>query len=99
MPYDTPAPGMAAALYGARPKKATSRFQILVSSLQADGKPIFTASASGKHQQLIFDPAQKDKVIKAYVELASAKPAVRQRFRPPVAADKKANEAVVPPKP
>ena len=37
----------------------------------------------GRHRYLVIDPAQKEKVIQAYVELASAKPAPRQnpRFR------------------
>jgi len=67
-----------------------------------DGKTTFTASAQGKHQNLTVDPAQKEKVLQAFVDLASAKPVPPQRFRPPAAADqKKADpaDAVVVPKP
>ena len=49
-----------------------------------DGRTRFTPAAVGRHRYLVMDPAQKEKVVQAYVELASAKPAPRQtqRFRP-----------------
>lgn len=106
MPYDTPSPAMAAALYAGRPKEGYFKLSDPgTMSLSADGKSSFAASATGKHQYLIFDPAQKDKILTAYVDLASAKPVVRQRFRPAdkaaaaAAADDPANKVVVPPKP
>ena len=47
-----------------------------------DGRTKHSPSSNGLHRYLITDPAQKEKVIKAYTELASAKPVVRQfRFR------------------
>ena len=39
--------------------------------------------AEGKHRHLIVDPAQQERIIKTYTEVASAKPVPRQRFRPP----------------
>jgi hypothetical protein len=42
-----------------------------------DGRAKFTASASGQHRYLIFDPAQAGKLVKSFTELASAKPAAR----------------------
>jgi len=94
LPADLPAPGLAAALYGARPKEGYFKISDPGTfKAQDDGKPVFTAGAQGKHQYLIADPAQKEKIEKAYVELASAKPAPPQRFRPPNAADKKADPA------
>jgi inosine-uridine nucleoside N-ribohydrolase len=111
MPYDTPSFAMSAALYAARPKEGYFKVSDAGSiTVGADGKTAFTASAQGKHQYLIPDPAQKDKIIAAYVELASAKPVVRQRFQQkkaddPAAADlqKKAEDpadkVVIPPKP
>src|ERR1035438_7322028 len=42
----------------------------------------------GRHQYLINLPEQKDRILRAYVELASAKPVPRQRFRPVDAAEK-----------
>jgi hypothetical protein len=49
-------------------------------SVDASGKTQFATSAEGKHRQLIYDPAQKEKIVKTFVELASAKPVPRQRF-------------------
>ena len=49
-----------------------------------DGRSRFTESAQGKHRYLVVDQAQKDRVLEAYVSIASAKPVPRQpRFRPP----------------
>ena len=83
MPYDSPSWAMAAALYAARPKagyfKVSDPGTIRV---QDDGGTSFTASDKGRHQYLAIDPEQKEKVVQAYVELASAKPVIRQRFRP-----------------
>ena len=43
----------------------------------------FTAGAGGKHTYLSVDPAQREKVTKTIVELASAKPVVRAPRRRP----------------
>jgi hypothetical protein len=76
---------MAAALYAARPKegyfKLSGPGRINVDD---QGRTAFTAAEGGSHQYLVLDPAQKDKILSAYVELASAKPEVRRRFGPPV---------------
>src|SRR4029079_10339732 len=51
--------------------------------VQEDGRTKFTPAADGKHRYLILDPAQKDRIIKTYTEIASAKPVTRApRFRP-----------------
>jgi hypothetical protein len=93
MPYNAPSWALAATLYAARPKegyfKVSDPGTLVIGD---DGKPAFTASAQGKHQMLSADPAQKDKVLQAYVDLTSAKPVFPQRFRPPVADDKKAED-------
>jgi inosine-uridine nucleoside N-ribohydrolase len=98
MPYDTPSWAMAAALYAARPKegyfKLSGPGKIAV---DADGRTTFAASDKGNHQHLIVDPAQKDKITLAYIELASAKPEAPRRFRPP-AADQKQTPPPPPPK-
>ena len=64
----------------------------------ADGRTEFAPSATGKHQYLVTDPEQKEKVLKVMEELVSAKPVPKApRFRRPV--DKKAVDpakAVVP---
>ena len=93
MPYNAPSWALAATLYAGRPKegyfKASEPGTITV---RDDGKLGFTASAQGRHQMLSVDPAQKDKVLQAYIDLTSAKPVFPQRFRPPVADDKKADD-------
>lgn len=101
MPYDAPTWAMAAVLYAVRPKE--NYFKLSgpgAIAILDDGRTKFTPSAGGKHQQLIFDPSQKDRILKAYTELASAKPVPRQpRFRPekkedmPKAAEAKPAEA------
>ena len=83
MPYNAPSWALAAALYGARPKgnyfKLSGPGKI---SVREDGRTTFTASEQGTHQYLIVDPAQKEKTLQAYVELAAAKPGQARRFRP-----------------
>src|ERR1019366_6213335 len=80
MPYDAAAPSMAAVLYAARP---AGYFKL---SAPAPG---------GRSRYLVIAPAQREKVIQIYVELASAKPAPRQggRGRP-----NQKQEATPPPK-
>ena len=83
MPYDAPTGDMAAVLYAIRPQenyfKLSEPGTVMVLD---DGRTKFTPSAKGLHRYLIADPSQKEKIIKAYIELASAKPVVRQfRFR------------------
>ncbi len=93
MPYDAPSGDLAASLYAGRPQegyfKLSGNGTIAVGG---DGRTAFTASATGKHQYLIFDPAQKDKILKTYVELASAKPAPPKRFKADAAVDEKPEE-------
>lgn len=101
MPYDAPAPAMAAVLYSIRPKE--NYFKLSepgIFTVLDDGQTKFTPSAEGKHRQLIFDPEQKERVLKAYTEIASAKPVVKPRFRPKkddVKADEKPEEKKTPP--
>jgi len=83
MPYDAPSWDMAAALYAGRPKEGYFKLSgpgtIVV---QDDGRTSFSDSDKGKHQYLILDREQKDRILKTYVELASAKPVPPKRFRP-----------------
>jgi hypothetical protein len=47
-----------------------------------DGRTKFIPSPEGKHRYLILDPAQKERIVKTYTEITSAKPVQRQpRFR------------------
>jgi len=49
----------------------------------------FKLSGAGQRTRLIFDPEQKDRILKAYVELASAKPVPR---KPPKRPDDKKDD-------
>jgi len=85
MPYDAPSWAMTAVLYAIRPQEGYFKLsEPGTVTVLVDGRTQFTASAGGKHRYLIADPAQKDRVIQSYTEIASLKPAGRpQRFRPP----------------
>jgi purine nucleosidase len=87
---NVPSRAMAAALYAGRPKEGYFKLSDPGTiTVRDDGRTAFTASATGKHQLLVLDPGQKDKIIQTYVELASAKPVIRLRFRPDAADEKK----------
>ncbi len=79
MPYDAPTWDMSSVLYAARPQEGYFKLSepgtIQVSD---DGRTKFTPAADGKHRYLILDPGQKDRIIKAYTEIASAKPVPRR---------------------
>ncbi len=94
MPYDAPTAAMAAVLYAVRSQgddfklSAPGMIQVL-----EDGRTKFTPSPEGRHRYLLLDPAQRERILKTFVELASAKPVPRQpRRRPP-------QQQVAPPKP
>ncbi len=97
--YNAPSDALAAALYAARPKETYFKVsEAGTVTVHDDGRTSFVAAAGGKHQHLIVDASQRDKVVQAYVDLASAKPVLPQRFRPPVA-DKPADPLLNKPKP
>jgi hypothetical protein len=95
MPYDAPSWAMAASLYAGRPNEGYFKLSGPGTiQVHDDGQTSFTASHQGRHQYLINDPEQKDRILRAYVELASAKPVPRQRFRPADAAEKVEEPAI-----
>ncbi len=85
MPYDAPSGALAAVLHAVRPQE--TYFQLSEAGLIRvldDGSSRFTPSAGGKHRYLIAPPAQQERTVRAFTEIASAKPVPRQsRFRPP----------------
>ncbi len=97
MPYDAPTWDMTAVLHAVRLKE--NYFKLSepgTIGVDDNGRTKFTPAADGKHRYLILDPAQKDRIVSAYIELASAKPVVRvRRFRPEEQKQQKAE----PPKP
>jgi hypothetical protein len=100
MPYNAASGAMTAALYAARPKegyfKLSGPGKIAV---DAEGRTSFTAAEKGNHQYLVADPAQKEKIILAYIELATAKPVPRGGRRGPVAADQQQQQEQPPAQP
>jgi inosine-uridine nucleoside N-ribohydrolase len=92
MPYDAPTGDMSAVLYAVRPKEGYFKLSDPGTiSVLDDGRTKFTASADGKHRYLILDPDQKEKIVRTYTEIASAKPVPKApRVRPPKKEDKPA---------
>lgn len=85
MPYDAPTHAMSAVLYALRPQEGY--YQISdpgTITVLDDGSTRFTAGAEGRHRYLIADPAQTERIVKVYTEVASAKPVPRVRVRPVV---------------
>jgi hypothetical protein len=82
MPYDAPSLDMAAMLYAVH---ADSGFFQLsepgMIQVLDEGGLAFHPSPEGKHKSLSFIPTEKDKIIQAYIDLASAKPVPRPSFR------------------
>jgi inosine-uridine nucleoside N-ribohydrolase len=84
MPYDAPSWDMAASLYAIRPQETYFKLSEPGTVVVLDtGVTQFTVSPEGRHRYLIMDPAQKDRIITAYTELASVKPVPRRRPGPP----------------
>jgi hypothetical protein len=81
MPYNAPSWAMTAALFAARPKegyfKLSGPGRV---SVDAEGRTSFAPAEKGNHQYLMMDPAQKEKIVLAYVDLATTKYVPRQRF-------------------
>jgi inosine-uridine nucleoside N-ribohydrolase len=82
MPYDAPTWAMTAVLYAVRPQEGYFKLSDPGTiSVLDDGRTKFTPLPEGRHRYLIMDPAQKDRIIKIYSEIASAKPVPRQPRR------------------
>ena len=79
MPYDTATPDMTAVLYAVRPQGAYFKLSPPGTiRVLDDGRTTFIPSAGGKHRYLISDPSQSERIVRTYVEMASAKPVPRQ---------------------
>jgi len=76
---------MAAVLYAANQKEGYFKLsEPGTVEVLGDGRTRFVPSANGKHRYLIAESAQKERVLKAYTELASTKPSppAGRGFRP-----------------
>lgn len=79
MPYDAEAPELAAALYAVQPDQGYFKLSDPGTITVLDnGQTSFAPSAGGKHRYLIPDEAQRDRILKTYAEVISAKPVVRR---------------------
>jgi hypothetical protein len=96
MPYDAAAPSMAAVLYAVRPDGYFKLSAPGTIGVLEDGRTSFTPAADGRHRYLVIDPGQKEKVLRTYAELASAKPVPRQFGRRP---NQNKNDEPPPPEP
>ncbi len=99
MPYDAPSWDLAAALYAVHANDGYFKVSDPgAMTILDDGATKFTARTDGKHQYLILDPSQKERIIETYTKMVSAKPVPRQpRFPIKKAADaEKAAEAKPP---
>jgi hypothetical protein len=78
MPYDAPAPALAALVQAIHPDDGYFKLsEPGTITVLDDGRTAFAASAEGKHRYLIVDPEQKDRVTKLYTDMVSAMPAPR----------------------
>ena len=90
---DIAAPDMAAAMYAVRPKDPAfvtgepGKFAV-----STGGKVAFTASADETHRRVAVDPGKSAELVKAFIELVSAKPVVRTFTRRPKADEAKPPE-------
>ncbi len=75
VPYDVPTTSMDAVLFAVR--STAGNFKLSEPGtlrLSSGGAIEIAPSAEGKHRRLLYDAAQKDNVVKALTELASAPP-------------------------
>jgi hypothetical protein len=83
-PSGAPTDPLAAVLYAVHPSENYFRLsEPGTIQVAADGRARFSPSSDGKHRYLVMDPAQRDRIMKVFEEVASAKPVPRTRPRPP----------------
>src|SRR4029077_13223477 len=74
MPYDAPTWDMAAVLYAVRPQEGYFKLSSHGTLSVLDGASTkFAPPREGKPRILMLDPAQKERIVKTYTEIASAK--------------------------
>src|SRR5262249_41921854 len=79
MPYDVPTWSMAPALYAVRPGQDYFRLSEPGTIQVLDnGRTQFGISRKGHHRYLILDASQRERVLHAYTQVASAKPVPKQ---------------------
>lgn len=100
MPYDAPTWAMAPVLYAVRPEQGYFKLSEPGTIRVLDGgRTKFTPTPGGKHRYLILDPAQKERIIRTYTEIASAKPIPKEPSVPPKPLEQKKPPQTESPKP
>jgi len=102
MPYNAPAPALAAILYTVHPEDGYFKLsEPGTISVLDDGRTQFTAAAGGRHRYLIADPSRSEAIIKLYKEMVASKPAARPggrgRGNIPAAQDQQQQQVAPPP--
>jgi hypothetical protein len=84
MPYDAPTWSMAAALHAIRPKEGYFKIsEPGTLTISNDGRLTLAPVPDGRHNLLAADEGQRQRIVKVYTEVASAKPVPRlPRIRP-----------------
>lgn len=83
LPYDAPSYDLAAAHYAVHPESDLFQLSDPGTITVADDGRMRFAVGPGNVRSLKVDPSQRDRILQAFTEIASAKPIVPQRFRPP----------------
>ncbi|HEU0120069.1 MAG TPA: hypothetical protein VFQ91_06045 [Bryobacteraceae bacterium] len=87
---DFPAHPVADALRASGKDSPTGELAAVWHAVRPADKAFTLSEPVGNIRQLLLDPAEKERLLAAYIELTTAKPVPRQpRFRPPVAEAKK----------
>lgn len=91
MPYDADTQNLAAVLQAAHPDQGYfEASEPGTASVSGNGQIQWSPAPSGAHRRLLFDPTQKDRILKLYTALVSAKPVPKAPpFRRPKPADLK----------
>jgi hypothetical protein len=99
MPYDTPSHDLAASQFAVHPDSGFFQLSDPGSVTVADNGTLQFVAGAGKIRALKPDMAQKDKIVQAIVDMASAKPVQPVRFQRPSTANaqQKAAEEAKPP--
>ena len=83
MPYDASTYAMGPVLYAVQEKEGYFKLSDPGGiTVMDNGRTKFTLAADGRHRCLILEQEQKERVLKTYTEIASARPVERTfRFR------------------
>src|ERR1017187_8813437 len=85
MPYDAPSYDVAAVHYAVHPDSGFFQLSEAGTVVVADDGSMKFTPGGGKVRSLTVDPAKREQIVEALVEIACAKPVAPRGFRPPTA--------------